>query len=480
MKKTTDASPSSFDYYEAILNNAIENTILLMDKEGIIITINKAFTSCFGYEESDLKNKHFSILFTEEDQLNNKPEEELEKVIATGQSSDNNYLVSKDKTITWVSGESLLIKNDDGEVEVLKLIQNIHKQKVATISLQQLNNFNENILSAIEDLVFVLDEEKNVIKANRAFNALFSFTGHGNEKINFADLIKPFDVFDEIQTNIQKTINTRKPFTNMPIEIGIASGEKRMFDVSCSYLEQVSSGNNILVVMHDITVHKRIEREREDVIGFVAHELRNPLANLVLCNEILNEAIKENNIDEALDMLKRSRNNVSRLNKMIAELYDATKINSGKLRLDVATFNFKEMIKEAINTVQVLQPSYNIIVQGDMDLEVSGDRYRLIQVVTNYLSNGIKYSNGKTDVLLSVFHDKTTVTVSVKDEGLGIPKNQLPYIFNRFFRSEKTRNLEGIGLGLYLCRQIIHAHNGKVWVESEEGKGSVFYFSIPL
>ena len=313
-----------------------------------------------------------------------------------------------------------------------------------------------------------------------AFNALFSFTGHGNEKINFADLIKPFDVFDEIQTNIQKTINTRKPFTNMPIEIGIASGEKRMFDVSCSYLEQVSSGNNILVVMHDITVHKRIEREREDVIGFVAHELRNPLANLVLCNEILNEAIKENNIDEALDMLKRSRNNVSRLNKMIAELYDATKINSGKLRLDVATFNFKEMIKEAINTVQVLQPSYNIIVQGDMDLEVSGDRYRLIQVVTNYLSNGIKYSNGKTDVLLSVFHDKTTVTVSVKDEGLGIPKNQLPYIFNRFFRSEKTRNLEGIGLGLYLCRQIIHAHNGKVWVESEEGKGSVFYFSIPL
>lgn len=82
--------------------------------------------------------------------------------------------------------------------------------------------------------------------------------------------------------------------------------------------------------------------------------------------------------------------------------------------------------------------------------------------------------------MLSVFHDETTVTVSVKDEGLGIPENQLPYIFNRFFRTEKTRNLEGIGLGLYLCRQIIHAHNGKVWVESEEGKGSVFYFSIPV
>ena len=206
MKKTTGAFPSSFNYYEAILNNAIENTMLLMDKEGIIITINKAFINCFGYTEDDLKGKYFSLLFTEEDQLLKKPEIELERVIANGQASDNNYLVSKDKTITWVSGESLLVKNNEGEVEILKLIQNIHLQKEATISLQVLNNFNENILSTIEDLVFVLDEEKNIIKANRAFKAIFSLTGHDDEKINFADLIKPFDVFEEIQTNIQKTI----------------------------------------------------------------------------------------------------------------------------------------------------------------------------------------------------------------------------------------------------------------------------------
>ena len=365
-------------------------------------------------------------------------------------------------------------------MEVVKLIQNIHKQKESAISLQLLNNFNEDILASIEDLVFVLDEEKNIIKANRASKTLFSFNNFDTEKISFAGLIRPFDVFEEIQTNIQKTIKTKRSYVNMPVEIDISSGEKRMFDVSCSYMEQGESRGNILIIMHDITVHKRIEREREDVIGFVAHELRNPLANLVLCNEIMNESIKENNVEEALDMLRRSKNNVSRLNKMIAELYDATKINAGKLRLDVTTFNFEEMVTEAIGTIQVLHPSYHINLRGDMNLEVSGDRYRLIQVVTNYLSNGIKYSNGKKDVQLSVSHDNATVTVSVEDEGLGIPKNQLPFIFNRFFRSEKTRNLEGIGLGLYLCRQIIHAHNGKVWVESEEGKGSVFYFSIPL
>ena len=104
----------------------------------------------------------------------------------------------------------------------------------------------------------------------------------------------------------------------------------------------------------------------------------------------------------------------------------------------------------------------------------------MVQVLSNYLSNGIKYSKGKGVVILNVSHDAKTLFVSVRDEGLGISREQLPYVFDRFFRVEKTRNIEGIGLGLYLCRQIIHAHKGRVWAESEEGKGSIFYFSIPL
>ena len=149
------------------------------------------------------------------------------------------------------------------------------------------------------------------------------------------------------------------------------------------------------------------------------------------------------------------------------------------MQLEISDFNFSDIIKEAIETVEVLQPAYQITLNGNPDINISGDRYRLIQVLTNYLSNGLKYSNGKTTVWLNISHDKKNLTVSVKDEGLGIPKEQLPYVFERFFRVEKTRNIEGIGLGLYLCRQIIHAHKGRVWAESEEGKGSVFYFSIP-
>jgi two-component system sensor histidine kinase VicK len=103
-----------------------------------------------------------------------------------------------------------------------------------------------------------------------------------------------------------------------------------------------------------------------------------------------------------------------------------------------------------------------------------------VQVIVNYLSNGIKYSNGKTDVTIQVKREDEHIIVAVKDEGLGISKENLPYIFEKFFRAEKTKGMEGIGLGLYLCRQIINAHSGMVWAESEEGKGSVFFFSIPV
>lgn len=444
-----------------------------------MLAINTSFTECFGYGPADVVGRNFSMFFTGPDALAGKPEQEISEVLSNGQSYDSNYLVSKDKSVTWVSGESVLVKSDEGDINVLKVIQNIHLQKTSEISLQHLNEFNENILSSIEDVVLVVNSNLRVVKANRAFFSLFKSAMQNHEQIDLKDFICTYDGCEELLDKIENTVRHGEPFKNAAFEIQTGSGEQRIFDVSCSWLPHYNDTTNVLIVIHDITVHKQLEREREDVIGFVAHELRNPLANIVLCQDLMEEAIDENSKREAKDLLQRSKNNVSRLNKMIAELYDATRINSGNMKLDISAFNFGEMIKEAIQTVEVLHPSYHIIQQGDSDVTVHGDRYRLIQVVTNYLSNGIKYSDGKTDVVIEVSCDEKNVIAAVKDEGLGISQRQLPFIFDRFFRAEKAKDMEGIGLGLYLCRQIILAHGGGVWVESEEGKGSTFYFSIP-
>ncbi len=113
---TPAESFGSFNYFDALLNNAKENTILLINAMGIITEVNAAFTNCFGYAKEDIIGEHLKILFTEEDQKRGLPENELETVLTTGQANDNNYVVHKNKTITWVSGESILVKNDKGEI----------------------------------------------------------------------------------------------------------------------------------------------------------------------------------------------------------------------------------------------------------------------------------------------------------------------------------------------------------------------------
>jgi signal transduction histidine kinase len=165
---------------------------------------------------------------------------------------------------------------------------------------------------------------------------------------------------------------------------------------------------------------------------------------------------------------------------MINELYNSTKINAGHFELEKTKFDFAGMISEAVDTVKMLHPDYSIDVANSAGLVITADRYRLIQVVTNYLGNSIKYADGKKNIRILVTIQNEFVEVAVKDNGMGIAGAHLPFIFDRFFRAEKTMNLEGIGLGLFLCKQIIHAHNGHVWAESEEGEGSTFYFSIPL
>lgn len=470
---------SSLPFFDALFKETKENCVLIMDTDGIVLSINEAFTNCFGYAEKDLVGKCAIVLFTEKDQKKGLLENELKEVQASGQSNDNNYLINKNQEVTWVSGESVLVKKNDKEMVILKMIQNIHKQKTTEISLRELNTFNENILESIKDAVIVLDDQLKTVKANTAFLSAFNLQQQEVFNWDFIGFIAQSDSGNNIIEDLHSAVRSHSGFSNKHLEIKSPVGEKRIFELTCSPFPN-DAAHHILLIFHDVTVYKELEKEREDIIGFVTHELRNPLSNVLLLNEIMREAINENDLPLLSEMVARSEKNAERMNKMIGELYMTTKVNSGQFSLEFSKFPFMEMVKEAVETVEVLQPSYQIIVDGDGNFPIVADRHRIIQVVTNYLSNAIKYSNGNKKVILSISQSDSIVTVCVEDKGLGISKEHLPYLFERFFRIERTRNIEGIGLGLYLCRQIIRAHKGHVWAESELNNGSRFFFSLPL
>ena len=471
---------ASTGFYRSLFDNAKMNSVLIIDTNGIILEANRAFLNSFGYDEADIVGENFSILFSDADQKKDLPSREIRTVLDEGQSFDNNYLVNKNKTLTWVSGESLLLADDQNQQRILKIIQNIHTQKESEFSIIRLNNFNENILGTIEDGVVVLDPNLKILKANHSFTQIFNFSDKDVFKIDFKAFIGSFDINSELYNAILDVFQSRSNISRIQLDMDPKTGERQTFDISCTKLAEEGEQTRILLIFHDITAQKQFEKQREDILNFVAHEFRNPLTNVILNIDLIDQMLREQKLDEFQGFITRARTNSQRLKRLINELYKSTKLISGNFDPERSVFLLEEVIDEAIESIRQVNTQYSIRKTGDAQVSLFADREKLIQVITNYLSNAVKYSDGNYDIEVRCLVEGDSVIVSVSDHGRGIPEKELPYIFNRFYRAQKTKNLDGLGLGLFLSKQIVTAHGGRAWVESKEGQGSTFYFSLLL
>jgi two-component system CheB/CheR fusion protein len=157
-----------------------------------------------------------------------------------------------------------------------------------------------------------------------------------------------------------------------------------------------------------------------------------------------------------------------------------TKIQAGKLVLTPSRFHITRAMHEWIDGAALFANNHQIIVEGDADYEIEGDKNRLEQVVINLLSNAVKYSHGAEMVIVRLIKEVDCIKVSVTDFGIGIQKDKLPFVFDRYFRARENHHFSGLGLGLYISCQIVKQHGGAIGVISEEGKGSTFWFTLPL
>lgn len=448
-----------------------------MDTDGFILHINETFIKSFGYREKDIVGKPIRVLFTEEDQKKNLPDRELLNVKEKGSSIDNNYLVNKNGALTWVAGESVLVKDNDENFFIIKLIQNIHEQKQLENFLLESNNFAESILNNIADIIVVIDRDMRILKVNRSFTMQYELSGEDIEGMNLSRLFtaENAETFHEM---FVKSLTPGAPLIENEIEIKTGKNEKKTFLVNASILEHhLTRDNRILLIMHDITADKLLNQQREDLISFVSHELRNPLTNLFMFTELLQDQNDKNSNEINRQYLQKMNANLQRLNNIVKELYDSTKAAAGQMQLEKTNFSMRVAVDEAIDAVNMIQSSHRILKEGDLDIVIHADKYRLIQVITNYLSNAVKYSPESDKVLLRVQLTEGKLILSVTDFGNGISHDKIAHVFARFFRAETKT--EGVGLGLYLSREIIKSHKGEVWVESQIGKGSTFYFEIP-
>lgn len=238
------------------------------------------------------------------------------------------------------------------------------------------------------------------------------------------------------------------------------------------------SPEGLSVICSDVTARKLLEKRKDDFMMIASHELKTPLTSIKTFAQILERQMQKKSAKQSSYFVIRINEQINRLIKLVDDLLDVNKIATGKLAYDKKYFSIDELIKEIIIDFQHTDHEHIIERMGETNKKIFADRDRIGQVLINLIANATKYSQSDAKIIVSEKSTKDTIVVSVRDFGIGIAKENLPRIFDRFFQvSEKKA---GLGMGLFIASQIVKRHNGKLWVESQKGKGSTFSFSLPL
>lgn len=232
----------------------------------------------------------------------------------------------------------------------------------------------------------------------------------------------------------------------------------------------------------EVKKRKKLEKQKDDFLAVASHELKTPLTSIKAFAQILGNKFEKEGLDDNSQMLSKMNNQIDKLNNLIGDLLDVSRIDEGKLEFREDYFDFNELVEEISEEVQRTDLSHKITKHLADSVTVFGDRDRIGQVITNYLTNAIKYSpNSKSIILKTEIKDKM-LTFSVQDFGIGVPENKQKKIFERFYRVEGGENssISGLGIGLHIASEIIKRQKGQVGVKSTPSQGSTFYFSLPI
>lgn len=344
---------------------------------------------------------------------------------------------------------------------------------ISTCNLQQANLESErsrlaNLLEQLTDGVLIADAQGVIQFANPAAGRLFQNSQPVNRSI--AEVIRHHQLVEAWrrcqQTRQMQSETVEVPTRHQYLQLVVAP-------------DQQSSGSLLLV--QDLTRIRRLETVRRDFISNLSHELRTPLASL----KALTETLQDGALDDppaARRFIDQIQIETDALTQMVTELLELSRIESGRLSLDLQPVSPSNLLHSASQRMQLQAERAGLTLRVDCPTDlpkVTIDAQRLEQVLVNLIHNAVKYTKPGGEVVLGAEAGAGEVRFAVRDTGIGIPAEDVPRIFERFYRVDKSRTGSGTGLGLSIAKHIVEAHRGRIWAESTEGQGSTFYFAIP-
>jgi two-component system, OmpR family, phosphate regulon sensor histidine kinase PhoR len=329
----------------------------------------------------------------------------------------------------------------------------------------------DTVLATIADGIIMTDSQTRILLTNPAAESVFNFRSADALGRPLIEIILNYE--------IEKLLKN-----------SLASGKKQNMEVDTTtgkYLRviavpiKIKSLSGALLNIQDLTELRNLQTVRREFVGNISHELRTPLAGIKAIVETLqNGAIDEKEV--AQEFLSKVDAEVDSMTQMVNELIELSRIETGKVKLDLVSLDLNSVIKEVVERLAPLAQRKQIIIVSKLKENlppVQADRERIQQVISNILHNAIKFTPANGEIVISTQSSSDSVSVQIRDNGIGISRDDLPHIFERFFKADKSRSSGGSGLGMAISKHIIKAHGGEIWVQSVEGKGSTFGFNLP-
>ncbi|WP_375761350.1 PAS domain S-box protein [Corallococcus exercitus] len=481
------------------IDSVKDYAILTLDPAGYIVSWNTGAERIKGYKAEEILGQHFSRFYPAEDIAAGKPQLELEIVNREGRFEEEGWRVRKDGTLFWASVVITSMRDSQGQlVGYGKVTRDITERKAAQEHLRQSEERFRLLVEHVQDYaIYMLDADGRVTTWNAGAERFKQYKAEEIIGQHFSRFFPPEDVV------------RGKPWHALQIAASEGRFEEEAWRVrkdgslfwASVVITALHDAQGKLVgyakVTRDITQRKQNQerrelemlrdavRARDEFLSVASHELKTPLTPLQLKLTALLRTV-ENNPSALLPVeriardLEVARRQVRKLSDLIEDLLDVSRISMGQLRLDRALMDLTTLAREVVvrYTPQAVQVGCAVTLEAPTPIEGHWDRARLDQVITNLLTNALKYGAGKP-IHVRVRVESGLTVVSVRDEGIGIPPEDQPRVFERFVRAVSERNYGGLGLGLFITQQIIEAHGGIVQVRSTLGQGSTFTVMLP-
>jgi PAS domain S-box-containing protein len=456
--------------------------ICIINSDNLVVeVVNDSYLELVGRKRSEMENREVWEAIPEAAELYAPV---MDNVIETGQpitAKEHKLLLVRNGVPEMVFIDFVYepVKGFDGEISAVMVIAIDVTEKVyARRKIEEAEERARLAVEAAEIGTFDLDLLTEEILTSERFNAIFGFTRDVPRDL-FVKALHPEDF--ELRNNAHKTaLTSGKLFYEA--RIIWPDGSLRWIRVQGKvYYGSINKPLRILGTLLDITEFKHLQQQKDDFISVASHELKTPMTSIKASMQLLDRLIKvDPSSDKIPQFINRGNSSLNKMQQLVDSLLNVSKITAGQLTLHKTRFLAAQMINDCCDHVR-LAGTHELELTGDTELELYADKQRIDQVVVNFVNNAVKYAPDSNRIIINISKQGDAAQISVQDFGKGIPAENIPHLFERYYRVDTSGiQYSGLGLGLYISAEIIELHGGEMGVESEIGKGSTFWFTIPL